>query len=59
VLLIDFKRSEILKQVPVLQESSPNQKRKHLQFTNRALRSGLPVTQLFIDSIGYQTQNIG
>jgi hypothetical protein len=59
VLLIDFERSEILKQVPVLQESSPNRKRKHLQFTNRPLRNGLPVTQLFIDSIGYQTQNIG
>jgi hypothetical protein len=27
VLLVDFERSEILKQVPVLQETSPNRKR--------------------------------
>ncbi|KAH8650353.1 hypothetical protein BGZ60DRAFT_421798 [Tricladium varicosporioides] len=30
VMLVDFERSEILKQVPVLQETSPNRKRKHL-----------------------------
>jgi hypothetical protein len=32
VMLVDFERSEILKQVPVLQETSPNRKRKHLYF---------------------------
>jgi hypothetical protein len=32
VVLVDFERSEILKQVPVLQETSPNRKRKHFHF---------------------------
>jgi hypothetical protein len=32
VVLIDFERSEVLKQLPVLQETSPNQKQKHLHF---------------------------
>jgi predicted Ser/Thr protein kinase len=30
VMLVDFERSEILKQVPVLQEISPNRKRRNL-----------------------------
>jgi len=30
VVLIDFEHSEILKQVPVLQDTSPNRKRKYL-----------------------------
>ena len=30
VVLVDFERLEILKRVPVLQETSPNQKRKRL-----------------------------
>jgi hypothetical protein len=30
VVLVDFERSEILKQMEVLQETSPNRKRKHL-----------------------------
>ena len=30
VVLVDFERSQILKQVQVLQEISPNRKRKHL-----------------------------
>jgi hypothetical protein len=30
VMLVDFERSEILEQAPVLQEISPNRKRKHL-----------------------------
>jgi hypothetical protein len=30
VMLVDFERSEILEQVPVLQQISPNRKRKHL-----------------------------
>lgn len=30
VVLIDFERSEVLKQSPVLQETSPNRKRKQL-----------------------------
>jgi serine/threonine protein kinase len=36
VMLVDFERSEILKQVPILQEISPNRKRKHLYSTDRA-----------------------
>ena len=32
VVLVDFERSEILKRVPVLQETSPNRKRKRLHF---------------------------
>ncbi|TAQ86187.1 hypothetical protein B7494_g5489 [Chlorociboria aeruginascens] len=32
VILIDFERSEILKQRSILQETSPNQKRKYSQF---------------------------
>jgi len=32
VVLVDFERSEILKRVPTLQETSPNRKRKHLHF---------------------------
>jgi len=36
VVVVDFKRSEILKQVPVLQETSSNQKRKHLHFNYKA-----------------------
>lgn len=36
VVLVDFERSEILKQVPVLQETSPNRKRKHLHIDPEA-----------------------
>ncbi|KAH6698225.1 hypothetical protein BKA61DRAFT_583388 [Leptodontidium sp. MPI-SDFR-AT-0119] len=36
VVLVDFERSEILKRVPVLQETSPNRKRKHLHFDPHA-----------------------
>jgi hypothetical protein len=36
VVLVDFERSEILKQVPVLQETSPNRKRKRLHFDREA-----------------------
>ena len=36
VMLVDFERSEILEQVPILQEISPNRKRKHLHSTERA-----------------------
>ena len=32
VMLVDFERSEIVKQVPVLQETSPNRKRKRKHF---------------------------
>jgi serine/threonine protein kinase len=45
VMLVDFERSEILKQVPVLQETSPNRKRKYLHFdpeaSCRSLSDGL------------------
>ncbi|CZT52680.1 uncharacterized protein RSE6_14035 [Rhynchosporium secalis] len=36
VVLVDFERSEILKQVSVLQETSPNRKRKQLHLDLRA-----------------------
>ncbi|KAM3067066.1 hypothetical protein ACMFMG_011739 [Clarireedia jacksonii] len=39
IILIDFERSEILKQIPILQEMSPNRKRKYLYSTSRALYS--------------------
>jgi Ser/Thr protein kinase RdoA (MazF antagonist) len=32
VVLVDFERSEILKQVPVLQETAPNRKQKYPHF---------------------------
>jgi serine/threonine protein kinase len=38
VVLVDFERSEILKQVQVLEETSPNRKRKHLHFYSGASR---------------------
>jgi hypothetical protein len=45
VVLVDFELSEILKQVPVLQETSPNGKRKRLHFdpdaSCRSLSDGL------------------
>ncbi len=45
VMLVDFERSEILKEVPVLQETSPNRKRKYLHFdpeaSCRSLSDGL------------------
>ena len=34
IMLVDFERSEILKQMPVLQEISPNRKRKYLCSTD-------------------------
>jgi hypothetical protein len=58
VVLVDFERSEISKQVQVLQEISSNRKRKHLYPTDGASCSGGP-HQRFIDSIGYRAQNIG
>lgn len=41
VMLVDFERSEILKQVPILQEISPNRKRKHLYSTDGASLSAV------------------
>ncbi|KAL5328001.1 hypothetical protein ACEPPN_005707 [Leptodophora sp. 'Broadleaf-Isolate-01'] len=58
VVLVDFERSEILKQVSVLQETSPNRKRKHLHSSNGVSCNGGPPYRLFIDPISYQTQNI-
>jgi len=47
VVLIDFERSEILKQESVLQETSPNRKRKHLHLAPeascRSLSNGLSI----------------
>ena len=43
VMLVDFERSEILKQMPILQEMSPNRKRKHLHPTDKALCGGGPL----------------
>jgi hypothetical protein len=48
VMLVDFERSEILTQMPILQEISPNKKRKHLQTTDRASCSGGPPYQRFV-----------
>jgi hypothetical protein len=59
VVLVDFERSEILKQLPVLQETSPNRKRKHLYSTDGTSCCGGPPYQRFIDSIGYRAQNFG
>jgi hypothetical protein len=42
MVLVDFERSEILKQVSVLQETSPNRKRKQLHFAPEASRRSLP-----------------
>lgn len=42
VVLVDFERSEILKRVPVLQETSPNQKRKRLHIDPEASCRILP-----------------
>ncbi|KAH6672621.1 hypothetical protein B0J14DRAFT_77847 [Halenospora varia] len=52
VVLVDFERSEILKQMPILQEISPNRKRKHLHPTDRALCRGsrLMCKQLYISN---------
>jgi hypothetical protein len=36
VVLVDFERSDILKRVSVLQEKSPNRKRKHLHLNPKA-----------------------
>lgn len=36
VVLVDFERSEILKQLAVLQETSPNRKRKRLHLDPKA-----------------------
>jgi hypothetical protein len=41
VVLVDFERSEILKQVQILQETSPNRKRKYLHFDLEASRRSL------------------
>lgn len=41
VVLVDFERSEILKQVLVLQETSPNRKRKHRHFASKGSRQSL------------------
>ncbi|KAG9228547.1 hypothetical protein BJ875DRAFT_526349 [Amylocarpus encephaloides] len=39
VMLVDFERSEILKQVPALQETSPNRKRKYASTPSTAHRA--------------------
>jgi hypothetical protein len=50
VILVDFERSEILKQMPILQEISPNRKRKHL-YTDVASCCGRHHYQCFIGAI--------
>ncbi|TVY90595.1 hypothetical protein LAWI1_G003827 [Lachnellula willkommii] len=55
VMVVDFERSEILKRMPMLQEISPNRKRKHLCSTNRALCSNGGPQQSFNNFIGHQT----
>jgi hypothetical protein len=51
VVLVDFERSEILKQAQVLQETSPNRKRKHLHFNPKASGRSLP-DGLFVNPSG-------
>ncbi|CZT07739.1 uncharacterized protein RCO7_11231 [Rhynchosporium graminicola] len=41
VVLVDFERSKIFRRVPVLQETSPNRKRKYLHFNPNASRRSL------------------
>jgi hypothetical protein len=41
IVLVDFERSEILKQAQVLQEISPNRKQKHLYLDPKALCQNL------------------
>ncbi|RFU32574.1 hypothetical protein B7463_g3766, partial [Scytalidium lignicola] len=50
VVLVDFERSEILKQMPILQEISPNRKRKHLPPANKISCNGGPGYQRFVSS---------
>jgi hypothetical protein len=52
VVLVDLERSEIVKHIPILQEISPNRKRKHLHPTDRESCGGGPPYQLFIGTIG-------
>ncbi|CAG8977997.1 hypothetical protein HYALB_00000666 [Hymenoscyphus albidus] len=54
VILVDFERSEILKQMPILQEISPNRKRKHLYLADTASCSGQHHHQRFISHERYE-----
>ncbi|CAG8982361.1 hypothetical protein HYALB_00013990, partial [Hymenoscyphus albidus] len=51
VILVDFERSEILKQMPILQEISPNRKRKHLYLADTASCSSQHHHQRFISAV--------
>jgi len=44
-MVVDFERSEILKQMPIFHEISPNRKRKHLYSTVGESCSGGPPYQ--------------
>jgi len=54
VILVDFERAEILKQVSVLQEMSPNRTRKYLHFDPEAscgsLSDGLFINVVYSNS---------
>jgi hypothetical protein len=52
VVLVDFERSEISKQMLVLQETSPNRKRKNFYFESKASRRSLS-DGLFINPSKY------
>ena len=53
VVLVDFERSEILTQMPILQEISPNRKGKRFHPKHGASCSGGPPYQRLISSMGY------
>ena len=57
VMLVDFERSEILKRVPDLQETSPN-KRRRLHSKEGASCDGASY-RLFTDKISYYAQKAG
>ena len=54
VMLVDLERSEILKRIPALQETSPN-KRRRLHSKEGASCDGASYT-LFTDKISYHAQ---
>lgn len=58
VVLVDFERSEIVKYMLILQETSPNRKRKHLHPTDRESCGGGAPYQLFIDTMAIKPQSL-
>jgi serine/threonine protein kinase len=56
VMLVDFERAEILKQMPILKEISPNRKRKHLHSIGGTCPASYMTTAL-TDPISSDAQN--